>query len=303
MGSVVACFDAPEYRSYLFPDSADCCCAKSRTAIGSGFLSLRFRLRGVRGGRPAVRRAQHRWNAVRRNRRSWHDRDEKNAGGCSLIVGTLRRYWAVSGERTTRSAERERRASEVLPVFSVRPFVVTGIPSIRNVLHMCVSSIIAREHNCTDSVKPELRDTDIFCFVSERGMKIRPVCQGRCRWKTLGPARPLFGREPLSDPASAAGFAERLYVFPCFVSFFGVQPRDAAIAGTRTVRNFIWHRPESKDMGAVRRSKSWQFLPTDCAVRICEGEAHAPDLSRGVAPDFLRVCIGYSGEDGAVSGG
>lgn len=92
---------------------------------------------------------------------------ENNTGGCSLIVGTLRRYWAVSGERTTRSAERERRASEVLSVFSFRPFVVTGIPSIRNVLHMCVSSIIAREHNCTDSVKPELRDTDIFCFVSE----------------------------------------------------------------------------------------------------------------------------------------
>lgn len=47
MGSVVACFDAPECRSYLFPDSADCCCTKSRTAIGSGFLSLRFRLDGA----------------------------------------------------------------------------------------------------------------------------------------------------------------------------------------------------------------------------------------------------------------
>lgn len=221
MGSVIACFDAPECRSYLFPDSADCCCAKSRTAIESGFLSLRFRLGGAFEVAALLSAGRNigGMRCVETSGRSMIAK-ENNAGGCSLIVSTLRYYWAVSGERTTRSAERERRASEVLSVFSFRPFIVTGIPSIRNVLHMCVSSIIAREHNCTDSVKPELRDTDIFCFVSERGMKIRPVCQGGSRWKTLGPARPLFGREPLSDPASAAGFAVRLYVFQCFVSFF-----------------------------------------------------------------------------------
>ena len=221
MDSVVACFDAPECRSYLFPDSADCCCAKSRTAIESGFLSLRFRLGGAFevaallsagrsiGGMRCVEAGGRGMTAP-----------ENNAGGCSLIVGTLWRYWAVSGERTVLSAERERRASEVLSVFSFRPFIVTGIPSIRNVLHMCVSSIIAREHNCTDSVKPELRDTDIFCFVSERGMKIRPVCRGRNRWKTLGPARLFFGGGAAVGPGIGGGICGATICFPMLRIFF-----------------------------------------------------------------------------------